>query len=369
MYTMHSHQQWSLLHIVAIVGLLLLCGVRIVVVIAGAATVLPLGGDARSYIAASQAILHGLPPIGANGAPFLPEAGPDIPVYLYPPFLALMIVPLAVLPYPLSLYLWLILVVAMTALLIPMLRHLVGWGAATCGVLFFLPTWESLWLGQINAMVAVILTLALISLGQRKNGVPGIALALGALLKITPALSFLVLVIHRRWRSVGVATITALGVIALSLPVVSLDVWYRGSLYALTSTWTSPLLLSWTALLRNQTGVIGSVGPVALSTLMLVVTAKRSMHTPLHLGLAATYLLPLLISGIIWHYTALLALPALSVLWQHNRRGRMIALVTWASISLIGGILQPIMLTLCWWVCCWPGLLEPPAATSPLTQQ
>jgi len=330
--------------------------------------VLPLGGDARSYIAASQAIIHGLPPIGTNGAPFLPEAGSDIPVYLYPPFLALAITPLAVLPYPLSLYLWLILVAATTALLIPLLRHVVGWGAATCGVVFFLPTWESLWLGQINAMVAVALTLALISLDQRKDGVLGITLALGTLLKVTPALSVLVLVIHRRWRSVGVAAITALGVIALSLPVVALDVWYRGSLYALTNTWTSPLLLSWTAILRSQAGMISSVGPAVLSMLMLAVTAKRSMDTRLHLSLAATYLLPLLISGIIWHYSAILALPALGVLWRHSHRGRMIALIAWASISLIGGLFQPIMLTLCWWVCCWPGLLEPPTALA-LTQK
>ena len=81
---MRVYQQRSHLRSVAIIGLLLLCSVRIITVIAGAATVLPLGGDARSYIAASQAIIHGLPPIGTNGAPFLPEAGSDIPVYLYP---------------------------------------------------------------------------------------------------------------------------------------------------------------------------------------------------------------------------------------------------------------------------------------------
>jgi len=354
---MLSTQQLSRIRVIAVTGLLILCGFRIVTVISYAANVLPLGGDARSYIAAAQAIMHGQAPIGANGERYLPEAGPDIPVYLYPPFLALVMIPLANLPYPISLYIWLILVAAMTLLLIPLLQRLVGWKAAILGVLFFLPTWESLWLGQINAMIAIILMIALLALTQRQDVRLGFILAIGTLLKVTPALSILILIVHQRWRSVIIASVTTLSIIAMSLPFISLDMWYTGSLYALTSTWTSPLLLSWTAILRRQTGLIGTIGPTVLTIGMLFVTILRSRHLPPRLSLTATFILPLLISGIIWHYSALIVLPALAALWQYSRKGRLIAFTTWTVISLIGGILQPIVLSLCWCVCCWPKFL------------
>ncbi len=96
-----------------------------------------------------------------------------------------------------------------------------------------------------------------------------------------------------------------------------------------------------------------------LNNPQVATTALRGRAISLRFGLVATSLLPLLISGIIWHYTAILALPALAVLWQHNLRARLIALTTWVVISLIGGIGQPIMRSLCWCMCCWPHLLGP----------
>lgn len=355
--------QRARLYTLAMIGMLILCGLRIITVMTYASEVLPLGGDARAYLAAARAITHGQSPIGANGAQFLPEAQGDIPVYLYPPFLALLLVPLAGLPYPAALYLWVALVAATTALLIYLLRPLVGWPVAIAGVLFFLPTWESLWLGQVNALIAVLVAVMLGSLDQRKAAPLGVALTLGTLLKVTPLLAALILVIHRRWRSIGVAALTLAGVIILSLPLVSLDTWYSGTLYALRNTFTSPLLLSWTAILRRQPGLLGTLGPTLVILAMLAVTLVRSRSVSLLFGITAASLLPLLISDIIWHYTALLALPALAVLWRHNtRRARLIALTTWALISLIGGVWQPVTLSLCWCVCCWPHLLGPEEA-------
>ncbi|MEI7770216.1 MAG: glycosyltransferase family 87 protein [Chloroflexales bacterium] len=359
MSLMRSTQQRTHLRAVAVAGLLIMCGLHIVLVISSAAAVLPLGGDANAYLAAARAITHGQLPVGENGTPFLPEAGAGIPPYLYPPFLALALVPLASLPYPAALYLWLILVATTTVFLIYLLRPLVGWAAAIIGVLFFLPTWESLWLGQINALVAVLITGMLRENGRRRAGTLGVALALGTLLKVTPVLAALIFVAHRRWRSIGVAALTLTGVVILSLPLVSLDAWYSGSLYALRSAERSSLFLSWTAILRNQPGQASLIGPPVLIISTLIITAWRSRCISFRFGLAATAILPLLISSIIWHYTAILALPALAVLWQHNPRARLIALTTWAFIALIGGVWQPVMLSLCWCVCCWPRLLGP----------
>ncbi|MFL5803071.1 MAG: glycosyltransferase family 87 protein [Roseiflexaceae bacterium] len=354
--------RFRLLRLIAVAGLLLICGLQIILVIRYAAEVLPLGGDARSYIAAARAIIHGQAPIGANVTSFLPEAGPDIPVYLYPPFLALLLVPLGLLPYSTALIIWLVVVLVATLALIPLLRPLVGWAAASAGVLFFLPTWQSLWLGQVNALIAVALALALLACLRGQEARAGLSLTIGALLKITPLIALLVLARRRHWRAVAAAGATAAVVVVLSLPFVSLEAWYSGSLYALTNTWTSPLLLSWTAILRRQPGLVATAGPLALSALMLALTLIRSRAgTPL-LSLAAAYILPLLISGIVWQYQALVALPALAVLWHHSTRGRAIAFATWLAISLLGGIWQPVTLTLCWVVCCWPQLLGTPDA-------
>ncbi len=354
--------QRSRIYAIAMAGLIILCGLRIALVLSSVVGVLPVGGDANAYLAAARAILHGQSPVGGNGAQFLPEATAGIPPYLYPPFLALALLPLAALPYPASLYLWIALVAAASALLIYVLRGFVGWPAAVAGVIFFLPTWESLWLGQVNAIVAVLMAVTLRMSGQQRDRSLGVALGLGVLLKITPVLGLLALVARRRWRSIAAAAITIIGVVALSLPLIPLDAWYSGALSALRNTDDSPLFLSWTAILRHQRGLVGALGPPVIIISMVAVTAWRSRSVSLRLGLAAAFILPLLISNIIWHYTAILALPALAVLWQHSMRARLIALATWALISLIGGVWQPVMLTLCWCICCWPQLLGPEAA-------
>jgi hypothetical protein len=349
-----------LLRLTALVGLLLICGLQIILVIRNAAGVLPLGGDARSYIAAARALQQGHVPMGENVASFLPEAGPDIPVYLYPPFLALILLPLAPLAYPTAMAIWLIIVLAATLALIPLLRPLVGWAAASIGVLFFLPTWQSLWLGQVNALLAVTLALALLACLRGQEARVGLSLVLGAFLKVTPVIALLVLARRGRWRVISSACALTLAVVLLSLPFVSLEAWYSGSLYALTSTWTLPQLVSWTAILRRYPGLVGTAGPLVLSTLMLAVTLIRSRNGDMLLALAGAYILPLLISGIVWQYQALVVLPALAVLWRHSGRGRMITFVTWLAITLLGGVWQPILLTLCWVGCCWPQLLGPP---------
>jgi hypothetical protein len=255
---------------------------------------------------------------------------------------------------------WLIIVLAATLALIPLLRPLVGWAAASIGVLFFLPTWQSLWLGQVNALLAVTLALALLACLRGQEARVGLSLVLGAFLKVTPVIALLVLARRGRWRVISSACALTLAVVLLSLPFVSLEAWYSGSLYALTSTWTLPQLVSWTAILRRYPGLVGTAGPLVLSTLMLAITLIRSRNGDMLLALAGAYILPLLISGIVWQYQALVVLPALAVLWRHSGRGRMITFVTWLAITLLGGVWQPILLTLCWVGCCWPQLLGPP---------
>ncbi len=340
---------------VAIATILVIASVRIVQVLVVAADLLPVGGDANAYLAAARAIAHGVDPIGNAGATFLPEASAGIPPYFYPPLLALLLVPLAMLPYPIALGGWMLVVLATTILLIFVLTPVVGWRVALLGVLFFLPTWESLWLGQINALIAVLI--AVMVSPHSSSRWLGVVVALGALLKITPIIAAPVLLIKQRWLSLGTLVMTILGCMLLSLPFVPLQTWVVGSFYALQSNETSVLFLSWTGILGRQSGWLATVGAPVVALTMLGVTLWRSWVVSLQFGLTAATLLPLLISTIIWHYTAILALPALALLWQSGQRGRVIAGATWILVSLVGEIWQPVMLTICWVFCCWPALL------------
>jgi hypothetical protein len=349
----HIHRLYRLI----VLALLVFCVAKIVIVMQAASTVLPIGGDARAYLAAARALQAGHDPSDADIGRFLPEADSEVPRYFYPPFLALVIMPLASIPYMLGLTLWMILVLATTLALIPLLRPLVGWPIAIIGVLFFLPTWESLWLGQINAAVAISTTITLLAVPRKQDVGAGVALTIGTLLKITPGLFIPILVMQRRWRTFVAAVITGLLAVLLSLPAVPIAMWWSGSLLALTSNWTSPLLLSWTAMLRQIGGALGTFGPPALGIAMIAMTLWRSRTITLQNALTAMILLPLLISGIVWHYTAIVALPAFAVLWQQGRQARLLAAISWVAITLVGGPLQPFMLSLCWVISCWPQLL------------
>ncbi|WP_129633119.1 glycosyltransferase family 87 protein [Candidatus Oscillochloris fontis] len=339
---------------------LVIATIRIVQVMSAVGNDLPIGGDTRAYLASARAITHGIDPIGNAGAVFLPEAPADIPPYFYPPLLALLLVPLASLPYPIALGVWMLGVLATTILLSVMLKPLVGWKMALIGVFFFLPTLESLWLGQINALIAVLIALILSSTNEQSHRRLGMAVAVGALLKITPILAAPVLLIKQRWMSLLALGMTIVGVVLLSLPFVHIETWINGSIYALQSNVSSPLFASWTGILRRQSGMIATLGPPVVILTLLGLTFWRSRVINLQWGLTAATLLPLLISTIIWHYTTILALPALALLWHSGQRGKVIAGATWFLVSLVGGISQPFMLTICWAVCCWPSLLDAP---------
>src|SRR3954454_5151040 len=133
------------LRLVAIGCLLLLTITRNITSIARAAPVLPLGTDALAYIAAGRAVAAGADPALVNPNGFMPEIPQEVGAYLYPPLLAILCVPLGMVPLTLALKLWLVLVGTTVLLLIYVLHMLVGWRVAAVAVACFLPTWESVW--------------------------------------------------------------------------------------------------------------------------------------------------------------------------------------------------------------------------------
>jgi hypothetical protein len=336
---------------------------------------LPAGYDARAYLGATHAIRAGESPFDHHAISAAHPAGgwqpwpgvgsfvPYTPFYLYPPFLALGMLPLTFVSYTKAMLAWLLAVAAASLLLIPLLRFWVGWRIAAVGVLGCVHVWEAAWLGQINAFIALMLALALYSYAHGQKELSGIWLALGMLLKVTPVLGLLVLAARNTWRAVGAAVLVVLGIVLLSRLFVPFSAWYEGFLAASGERWGIPGVISWTGKLHYWLGEPGLLLSMLLAGGLLLLTLLRAPAIPALLALSAAALLSLLAAHIAWEHHTVMVLPALAVLYSQSTRGAWLAAATWLTMSLAGGLLLTLLLTLCWIGCCWPHLLQDTAPT------
>ena len=169
-----------------------------------------------------------------DGGDFYQLPGP-LP-FLYPPFAALLAVPLAVLPAALVQISWTI----AGALMIVALLHRwgqTGWRLSlwsTAVVFAVVPVSQTLAFGQLGIVLVALVVLDLAPgprvLRGRRLLPEGVLTGVAAALKLTPMIFVLYLLAVRRWRAALTATITA-GVLtvlaAIILPRESLDFWGR----------------------------------------------------------------------------------------------------------------------------------------------
>ena len=169
-----------------------------------------------------------------DGGNFYQLPGP-LP-FLYPPFAALLAVPLAVLPAALVQISWTI----AGALMIVALLHRwgqTGWRLSlwsTAVVFAVVPVSQTLAFGQLGIVLVALVALDLAPgprvLRRRRLLPEGVLTGVAAVLKLTPMIFVLYLLAVRRWRAALTATITA-GVLtmlaAIVLPRESLDFWTR----------------------------------------------------------------------------------------------------------------------------------------------
>jgi alpha-1,2-mannosyltransferase len=173
-----------------------------------------------------------------TGRPLYSFVRPDsVYGFTYPPFAALVLVPLDAVPLPVAIVLHTAVCVAVVVagtwwLVRPVARRL-GWtpwfatGLAVPVVLITDPVRETIGLGQVNLVLAALVLTDLVAL-RRGRAWAGVGIGLAAALKLTPAVFVLYLLVTRRWRAAGVATGTALaasaGAAALS-PLTSDEFW------------------------------------------------------------------------------------------------------------------------------------------------
>lgn len=189
--------------------------------------------DLEVYREAARSIVYGRPMYAQ-----LTES-PQLLPFTYPPFAALLALPLAFVPFAVLGWVWTALQLAATYLtvVIAFRRLLVrtgGWrwvaGAVlTVPLLYLHPVSDGVRFGQVNAFI-VLAALADLAVARRRwfRGRLGTWVGLATAVKLTPGVFFVHFALTRRWRALATAVAAAGGatlVAALVLPGASVAFW------------------------------------------------------------------------------------------------------------------------------------------------
>ncbi|MGC4942545.1 glycosyltransferase 87 family protein [Kribbella sp. DT2] len=131
-------------------------------------------------------------------------AGTPLP-FTYPPFAAVVMVPFAVMPWPLAVVVWtgitLVALVAVWRLCVQApTALLIG---LVAGSLLLEPVRETLGFGQINLLLCALI---LYDVLNRKHALRGVWIGVAAGIKLTPLVFFGLLVVTRQWKALAHAT-------------------------------------------------------------------------------------------------------------------------------------------------------------------
>lgn len=278
--------------------------------------------DALVYRAEGAAVVHGTDLYGFTVTEWhLPAT--------YPPFAALLFVPLAWLPPTVLKVAFVAGNVALLAVLVRLSCRLAGLPvrlptlcAATALALWLEPVFQTVLFGQINLAVACLILWDL----TRPPGAPGkgIALGIAAGVKLTPALFLAYLLLTGRRREAATALAAFSGTVllgALTLPAASVDFWTR-RLYE-----TGRVGKVWIVDNQSLQGLIARVsgdpapGPlwavpalaVAPVGLWLASRARTDRQ-----GILVTALTALLISPVSWSHHWVWCVPLIAVLYAER---------------------------------------------------
>jgi len=266
--------------------------------------------------------------------------------FKYPPFAAILYIPLAGFPLSAAKALWALIVLSASAAVIGLSLRLARfpaglprWLSALAGVVlarFFL---RELQLGQVNAVVGFLMLVGLFLLARPRSrpsraareGLAGAIWGLAAAVKIYPLIFLPYFLVRRKWRTLAwsLAVLPA----AFVLPAISYgfsgNIWVHKEWLSTLSQSTPHLLasqdnLSLLAVAFKATGhlrfsfVFWALSTAFLVLVFLAVMARgRNLRRPEILEGAALMLLIPLISPLGWDYTFLLAALALTLCFRH----------------------------------------------------
>lgn len=283
--------------------------------------------------------------------------------FKYSPFSALIYLPLSLLPLPAAKAIWFFLVAAAIAAIVLLSRRMTGPPtglavglAAAVLARFFL---RELQLGQINAVITVLLLLMVIELEKGRkvssaaaNARAGLLWGCATALKPYAVIFLPYFLLRKRFRPL----LTGLGVVAVSLAVPALFYGLPG-LGTVLREWVATLsrstpglfdtqdnvslmalFVKWTGNIPASTILFGvATGILALLTLAAVLKGK-ALSDPLPLETSLLLLFIPLLSPLGWDYTFLSAFPAVLIVFRAWDRfppiGRIILALNCAVIGL-----------------------------------
>jgi alpha-1,2-mannosyltransferase len=299
--------------------------------------------DLFVYRHGGRALLDGVPLYAADD----PVTG--LP-FTYPPFAAVVMLPLAVLPAQTAAAVWTAASVsALTAVVVIGLREVRhdarGWLVAGlgAGALALEPVWQNLSFGQVNL---VLMAAVVIDLTRPDRRFSGVLVGLAAGLKLTPLVFVVLLLLVGRRGAAGRAALTFLATVAVGFVVMP---------GAAASYWTFGLLDAdrvgppWLAHNQSVYGVLtrllgespsaplwlGVALPLGGAVLLLAAAWWRRGDRLLGTGLAAVAML--LASPVSWSHHWVWAVPVAVALWPHGRGW----VVAWAAVFVARPVLWP----------------------------
>lgn len=316
----------------------------LVLVAAAAALGAVRGGlvDLTVYRYGGRAVLDGLAVYAADD----PVTGYP---FTYPPFAAVVMVPLALVPGWVAAGAWTAMSVAALAgsvwvVLRALDRPAPGWlvAAVAVGALALEPVWQNLTFGQVNLVLMLAVLVDLLRPGHRWSGVP-IGIAAGV--KLTPLVFVALLLLIRRPRDAARAVAAFAGTVAIGFLVMPASA---------TTYWTDGLLdagrVGPPALAHNQsaygalTRLLDDRPPILLwvavggaAALALVVLAARSWDRDPVLATCLAAAAMLVASPVSWSHHWVWAVPVALVLWDRSRW----AGLAWTAVFVARPILWP----------------------------
>ena len=152
---------------------------------------------------------------------------PQILQFTNPPFSAVLMAPLAMIPWQWAYLIWEILIIILTAAailltlgLLPSRPELATFALIFAAVCFFFPFRNTLVFGQANATILFVWTLGVYLLKRQRPMASALCFALGTALKVSPVVAVPLLALRRQWRwlaayGAGVVAFTGASIWAL----------------------------------------------------------------------------------------------------------------------------------------------------------
>ncbi|WP_308402460.1 glycosyltransferase 87 family protein [Streptomyces sp. AC550_RSS872] len=143
--------------------------------------------------------------------------------FTYPPFAAVVMLPMALVDLQVAIAVALLLNLAALAFALRVLAgrdwRRYGWygcALAVCGLALFEPLRDTFSFGQVNILLLALVLLDCLLLSRGRERWAGVGIGLAAAIKLTPAAFIGLLLVARRWRAAAVATAVAAAATALA---------------------------------------------------------------------------------------------------------------------------------------------------------